>query len=294
METARCKAFLRAVDMGSMTSAAESLGYTTAAVSQLVASLESELGMKLLDRSRRGVTLTHAGAEMLPVIRQLVSDESALYERASEIKGLLAGTVTIASYPSMATYWLPAVIQNFRADYPNIEIHLMEGIRQEIIEWISDGTADMGFLSDIGEMDCDWIRLAGDRMVAVLPRSHPLADAERYPVKRYLKEDFIMPALGRDVDLEAVLKRNHVQPQIRFSTMEAPAVFALIESGLGVSLANELCTTMWSERLAVLPLDPPEFITYGIGTPHNHYLSPAAEKFKEYAVRMLSTQDRKK
>ena len=53
METARCKAFLRAVDAGSMTSAAESLGYTSAAVSQLVASLESELGMKLLDRSRR-------------------------------------------------------------------------------------------------------------------------------------------------------------------------------------------------------------------------------------------------
>ena len=288
MEIARCKAFLRAVDTGSMTAAAESMGYTTAAVSQLVASLENELGLRLLDRSRRGVTLTRAGEEMLPLIRQLAADESALYERASEIKGLLAGTVTIASYPSMATHWMPDVIRKFQADDPNIEIHLMEGIRQEVIEWITDGTADMGFLSDVGEMDCDWLRLADDRMVAVLPKDHPQADAESYPIKRYTEESFIMPALGRDVDLEAVLKKHHVMPQIKFSTMEAPVVFALIESGLGVSLANELCTRLWSGRLAILPLDPPETITYGIGTPKNHYMSPAAEKFKEYAIRMLA------
>ena len=97
-----------------------------------------------------------------------------------------------------------------------------------------------------------------------------------------------MPALGRDVDLEAVLNKHHVEPKIKYSTMEAPAVFALIRNGLGVSLANELCTTMWKDKLAILPLDPQEIITYGIGTPRNHYLSPAAEKFQEYAVRLLA------
>lgn len=291
METARCKAFLRAAEAGSLTAAAEALGYTPSGVSQLVSALENELGLKLLERTKKGVALTNAGEQMLPVIRQFLADEQMIYEVASDIKGLSVGRVTIASYPSVATYWLPEVIRRFQEDYPRIEIRLMEGIQQEMAEWIREGVADMGFQTYTEPMDCDWLPLTEDRMVAVLPKEHPLAGESAYPLARCEEEEFIMPALGHDVDVEALLDRYRIKPNIKFSTMENPVMLSMIQSGLGMSIMNELCTAMWTERLCILPLDPPSEVTFGIATAKNRHISPAAEKFIEYAVKMLTRKD---
>ena len=288
METARCKAFLAAVDEGNLTRAAEKLGYTPSGVSQLINALEDDLGFKLLERTKKGVSLTDSGIVMLPEIRRFLSTEDSIYELASDIKGLSVGTVNIASYPSVATYWLPEVIKKFQNDYPGIKINLLEGIRQEMMEWIKEGTADMGFLIYSEPMDCEWIDLAEDRMVAVLSKEHRLADKTHYPIKECANDDFIMPALGHDVDVENLLDEYGIEPDIKFTTMENPVMFALIESGLGMTVTNELCTTIWADRLSIKPLDPEINVTFGIAYQKGHHLSPASKKFMEYSVKMLT------
>ncbi len=288
MDTARCKAFLAAVDEGNITKAADKLGYTPSGVSQLITALEDDLGLKLLERTRKGVKLTDDGSMILKDIRRFINSETAVYEMASDIKGLTVGTVNISSYPSVATYWLPEVIKKFQKDYPSIKINLLEGIRQEMMEWINDGTADMGFLIYSEPMDCEWIDLAEDRMVAVLPKNHKYADKTHYPIVECVKDDFIMPALGHDVDVENLLDEYGLKPEIKFTTMENPVMFAMIESGLGMTFTNELCTTIWADRLAIKPLDPEVNVTFGIAYNENHHLSPASKKFMEYAVKMLT------
>lgn len=290
METARCKAFLSAAQCGSLTAAADELGYTPSGVSQLVTALEDDLGFKLLDRTKKGVSLTREGERILPEIRRFVADETAIYEKASDINGMTVGSVTISSYPSVATYWLPSVIRKFREDYPGIEINLMEGIQQEMMEWINEGTADIGFLTYTEAMNCEWIPLAEDRMVAVLANDHPLADCDAYPLDHCEQEDFIMPALGHDVDVEELLTKHHIKPDIKFSTMENPVMMGMIRAGLGMSIMNELCTTLWKDQLTIIPLDPPAYVTFGIAYARNRHQSPAAEKFMEYAVRMLTRE----
>ena len=133
MESARCKAFLAAVETGSFTKAAEKLNYTTSGVSQLVAALEKELGISLFIRKKQGVTLSDDGNRLLPAIRSFLQQEERIYQTASEIRGLSTGEITIAAYPSMSAHWLPQVIRTFQNDYPHIQVNLMEGIRQEII-----------------------------------------------------------------------------------------------------------------------------------------------------------------
>lgn len=293
MESARCKAFVAAAECGSFTAAAGKLGYTPSGVSQLVTALEKELGFPLLDRSRRGVTLTGEGERFLPEIRGFLGKEDHIYELAAEVRGLTVGSVAIASYPSVATYWLPAVIREFQTDYPEIELRLMEGIRQEMLEWIDQGIADMGFLTYTEPMDYEWIPLAEDRMVAVLPVDHPLAGCESYPLSRCEKEGFIMPALGHDVDVEALLTENRIRPHIKFTTLENPATLAMIQNGLGMSIMNELCTTGWNRKLVKLPLEPEKNLTFGIAVPSVRHASPASRRFLEYAVRMLTRPERR-
>lgn len=128
METARCRAFLAAAETGSFSRAAEMLRYTPSGVNQLVTALEKEIGFSLFSRSTKGVALTANGQLLLPVIREILHQEDKLFELSAQMNGLLIGTVTIAAYSSIATHWLPAVIQDFQENYPHVEIKLMEGM----------------------------------------------------------------------------------------------------------------------------------------------------------------------
>ena len=173
MESARCKAFLAAVASGSLSKAAEELNYTPSGVSQLVTALEEEFGLPLLKRSKKGVSLTPEGESLLPAVSAYIRQERRIYQLAAEVKGLDIGSITIAAYSSIATHWLPKVIANFRRDYPNIRIKLLEGVRQEVKTWLAEGRADIGFLSDGDDVESEyrWIPLAEDPMVAVLVRA---------------------------------------------------------------------------------------------------------------------------
>lgn len=288
METARCRAFLAAAETGSFSRAAEVLRYTPSGVNQLVSALEKEVGFSLFSRSTKGVALTANGQLLLPVIREILHQEDRLFELSAQMNGLLIGTVTIAAYSSIATHWLPAVIRAFQQDYPHVEIKLMEGIWQEVSQWLEERTADIGFFSYQENMPFEWIPLAEDPMVALLPRSHPLAEASCYPLGNCEQDSFIMPALGCDDDVEALFARSHVRPNIRYTTIENFSAMSMVEQGLGVSVMNRLITEKRICDVAMIPIDPPASITLGAALHSHTEASPAVKMFLKYAVRMLT------
>lgn len=288
METARCRAFLAAAETGSFSRAAEMLRYTPSGVNQLVTALEKEIGFSLFSRSTKGVALTANGQLLLPVIREILHQEDKLFELSAQMNGLLIGTVTIAAYSSIATHWLPAVIRAFQQDYPHVSIRLMEGIWQEVSGWLDDRTADIGFFSYQDGMPYEWIPLAEDPMLALLPPDHPLAGASAYPLKDCEQDDFIMPSLGCDDDVEALFRRNGIVPKIRFTTMESFSAMSMVEQSLGISVMNQLITEGHICNIVKLPLDPPSQITMGVALHSKADASPAVKMFLKYAVRMLT------
>jgi DNA-binding transcriptional LysR family regulator len=288
METARCRAVLAAAETGSFSRAAEVLRYTPSGVNQLVTAFENELGFSVFRRSTKGVSLTENGQLLLPTVREFLRQEDRLFELATEINGLLIGSVTIAAYSSIATHWLPAVIRAFQQDYPHVSIRLMEGIWQEVSGWLDDRTADIGFFSYQDGMPYEWIPLAEDPMLALLPPDHPLAGASAYPLKDCEQDDFIMPSLGCDDDVEALFRRNGIVPKIRFTTMESFSAMSMVEQSLGISVMNQLITEGHICNIVKLPLDPPSQITMGVALHSKADASPAVKMFLKYAVRMLT------
>ena len=287
MESARCKAFMYAADTGSFTKAAERLNYTPSGVSQLVGALENETGLTLLRRTRKGVTLTPDGEILLPAVREFLEKENRIYELAAEVKGLLVGSVTIAAYSSISTHWLPEGIRDFEQDYPQIEIRLMEGIRQEVTRWLDEKKADIGFLSYQEPMPYEWTPLDYDEMLAVLPKDHLYASKESYPLINCETDSFIMPALGRDDDVVSLFERNGIKLNIHFATLENFATMAMIEKGLGMSVMNNLITEKWNCDIVKIPVDPPSRITLGLAVPSYKQASPAVKRFIKYAVERL-------
>ena len=249
------------------------------------------MGFSLFSRNTKGVALTANGELLLPVVREFLRQEDRIFELSAEMNGLLIGSVSIAAYSSIATHWLPAVIREFQRDYPNVKIKLMEGIWQEVSQWLDERVADIGFLSYQENMPYDWIPLADDPMLALLPWDHPLAKAEAYPLENCAKDRFIMPALGCDDDVEALFARSHIEPNICYTTLENFSAMSMVEQGLGVSVMNRLITQKRVCDIAMIPIDPPASITLGAALHSRTDTSPAVKMFLRYAVRMLTKKE---
>ncbi len=288
MDTARYRAFVEAVDKGSLSQAAKTLNYTPSGVSQLISALERDLGFPLLERTKHGVRLTKTGETLLPVVRAVVQEEERLKEMSSEINGLTIGSVTIGSYPSVATHWLPKVIKTFHEHYPKIEIRVMEGIHQEIDDWLSTYQVDLAFMSQAPNSPYEWIPLGTDSMVAVLSLDHPLAHADYYPIERVEEEAFIMPGLGHDIDTMHVLEKYNLKPHVVIETIENASMLAMVEQGMGMSVVNSLLTKKLNFDIALVPIKPEDSIIFGLAIQSLSDASPAVRRFAEYAIDQLN------
>ena len=291
METSRYRAFIKAVDLGSFSKAAKELAYTPSGVSQLISALEKDVGFSVLERTRSGVKPTENGKRILPIARAIIQEEDRLFQMSAELKGLSVGSVTIGSYPSVASHWLPKVLKAFREQFPNIEIRVMEGIHQEISEWLDNKEVDFGFMSYDPRTTYDWIPLAHDPMIAVLPANHPLANEKCYPLEECSNEDFIMPGKGQDIDTLGVLSRHDLHPRIAYETIETAATLGMIEAGMGITITNSLSTEKYDFKVSKIPIEPSEAILVGIAIPDKNTCAPAARHFIEFATKRLQQSD---
>ena len=175
-------AYLRAVETGSITQTANELGYTQSAVSKMIADLENEWQVRLLNRGRAGIELTSEGLALLPAIRAVVKDYYDLGFAVSELHGLQSGLLRIGCFTSLSTSVLPNVLKAFHEKYPNIRIQLFNGEYEDIALWLRRGTVDCGFLALPAAPEFETTFLLRDSFVAILPEEHPLAHDEVFPV----------------------------------------------------------------------------------------------------------------
>lgn len=288
MDTQKYRALLRAVELGSFSAAAEDMGYTPSGVSHMVEAVEAQLGFTLLRRGHGGVVLTENGRRLLPKLRELVHTEALLLEEAQALRGLSQGQVTIGSYSSIAAHWLPQVLRVFQQEHPGVAIRLMEGVHQELDGWMEERLVDFCLYSHPPLPGCEWIPLRNDPMLAVLPPGHPLAGEKAVKPEQCCGEPFIMPSRGDDYDVVNMLREYGIEPMVKFSTIENYAALSMVECGLGISIMNELITKGRTNRVVMLPFDPPRHIVLGIAVPALAHASPAARAMIGAIRRMLA------
>ena len=106
MNFGQYEAFVKAVEVGTMTQAAEELGYSQSGLTRALSSLEEEWGVRLLMRGRNGVQLTPEGVRLLPDIRTVLHDQRRLAEHIDEINGLRDGLIRVGTFNSVSAQWL--------------------------------------------------------------------------------------------------------------------------------------------------------------------------------------------
>lgn len=275
-------ALQKIVELGSFAKAADALGYTQSAVSQMISSLENELQIKLVNRFRTGTKLTIEGEELYPYIEQLVYQYFSMQEKTKEIKGLETGVIRMGTIASISAHWLPVLFKEFQEQYPGVEFIIHQGDYTSIQDWIKAGVIDFGFINPNAAGGIKTLVLKEGNMPAVLPEHHPLTERDVIPLELLASEPFILLEEGHYYEPLEAFKAIGCKPNIKYTIHDDYSIMTMIEAGLGVSILAELILHRTNYRLALRPTDPPVTRTIAIGYKDKAGLPMAARRFIEH------------
>ncbi len=282
MSIKKYETLLQTVDLGSLTRAAELLGYTQSAISHMLTGLEEELGLRLIVRDRSGVRLTPEGQRLLPSIRQVVKANQEVLRQVAEYHGLEEGGVRIGTILSISVHLLPDLLASFSQLHPKLEFELLQGRYEDIERWISEGRIDCGFVRlPLLLQHLDHDLLLEEEILAIFPENRSLEEGP-FPVEHLREEPFILRPDALEVEMRAILKKSSCRPKITYSAKDDCGVMAMVERGLGMSIMPELLLRGERHRLKKKSLDPKEFRKICLAYKEFQTLPPAARQFVEF------------
>jgi molybdate transport repressor ModE-like protein len=246
---------------GSLSAAARQLGYTQPAITHHIRRLEREAGTPLVARAGRGIRLTEAGRALAAHADAVLARLAVAEEEVAAIAGLRAGRARLASFPSSSATLVPAALAQLRASHPLIEVSLVEAEPPTSLALLRRGDCDLALTFEYAGVAVDEgsdfakTPLLTDRLLAVLPTGHPLAQAGVVRLEQLSTETWIAGCERcRDHLLRAAAAAGFT-PRIAFATDDYIAVQRLVAEGLGVALLPELVlATVQLPGLTATPL----------------------------------------
>ncbi|HJV30986.1 MAG TPA: LysR family transcriptional regulator [Bacillales bacterium] len=282
MNIQKYMAFVKAVEYGSFTRAADALNYTQSGISRMINDLESDWGISLFERGRAGISLTSDGLKLLPQLKRICNEHEILMMQIEDLHDIQSGMIRIGTFSSVATHWLPNMIKFFKKDYPNIDFELLLGDYTEIENWIIEGRVDFGFLRLPTKAEIETIFLEQDRLLVIIPQDHPLVNCELFPIDGLLKSPFMLLEKGAKAEISEIFEKHHISPQVNFTTWDDYAIMSMVENGLGISILPELILKRIPHKIIAKELEVPAFRNIGVAMREQKSLSLASKKFLEY------------
>jgi DNA-binding transcriptional LysR family regulator len=285
-------------EQGSFGGAARSLGYTQSAISQQIAALERIVGQQLIDRpgGPRPVTLTDAGSLLLTHARGINARLAAAQADLDAFGNGDSGPLRIGTYQSVGARVLPTLLAAFRADWPKVDIRLVESTDdRELLELVERGEIDVSFcVFPLEPGPFESVELMRDPYVLVAPADAPLAAREKPPTIREILE---LPLISYRTcrmtsRVEERLRIAGHEPNIVFRSDDNGTVQALVAAGVGLALVPRLTVDPADESIAVIELGdrvPPRII--GVAWHADRQLTPAARMFIEAAETVCRSKE---
>ncbi len=285
------QAFRAVAELGNFRRAAEAVRISQPAFSRRIEKLEEALGVKLLERTTRRVSLTAIGREFDRKVQQLLDDVDNTLLAIRGVAATRMGEVTIACVPSTVYYFLSEVISRYHERYPKIRVKVFDASANDVLAAVASGEADFG-LNFIGsqEADIEFKPLLQERFVVACRRDHELARKRRVSWTELAKYDFISVSKtsGNRLLLDQALAHVPGRPQSIFETQHVTTTLGMVEAGLGVAAVPALAMPAADHPLLVsVPLvDPIVTRNVGLIRRKSRSLSPTAQQLYEFLMDM--------
>ncbi|MBN9590073.1 MAG: LysR family transcriptional regulator [Alphaproteobacteria bacterium] len=260
MTLEQLRIFVAVAERQHVTRAAAALGLAQSAVSAAIAALESRHRIKLFHRIGRGIALTDAGELFLIEARGVLARAETAEQRLSDLGGLKRGRLRLWASQTIAGYWLPRHLADFRRAYPGITIELSIGNTAEAAAGVLDGSADLGFAEGLViDPLLSVTEVARDRLVLVVAPDHPWSARKRVALADFPQSDWVLreEGSGTRAIFEAALADAGVKLPANRVVMSLPsneAVRGAAAAGLGAAvLSASVVAAMLEAEMLVAP-----------------------------------------
>jgi LysR family carnitine catabolism transcriptional activator len=263
--------------------AAERLRLSQPAVSAHIRQLERQVGVALVHRTTRHVSLTNEGKAFAARARRALDELEIASQDLRELAAVQRGRVVVACIVPMMAMVVPTVIKRVRELHPGLEIEIRDVLSAQLDALITSGEADFGIGPRPSGTQVTFTRLERDDFVAAVPHDHPLAGREAISLKELAEYPIITTTRNTNARtvLERALGELHQAVQPAFELVHHLSVGKMVEAGLGVTLLPRSAVgSLSSARIVTVELKSPRiFRELGLITRREYQFSPAAQAF---------------
>jgi molybdate transport repressor ModE-like protein len=265
LDLKRLRVLAEVARQGSFSAAADTLYLSQSAVSQQVATLEKEVGMPLLERTRNGPKLNDAGHVLVGHAEAALARLEEAEHELKAIAGLEGGELRMASFPSASATLLTEALAQFGGRYPEVRLTVTEAEPEQSLPRLRAAEVDLAIVFDYpmlpsqaDERDIERALLLTESMYLALPNSHPLAKADTVQLADLADEAWlcgVCPSSCGDVVKQACREAGF-DPRIAFESDEYQVLQAYVAAGLGFTLLPDLALPALHSDLVVRPTKP--------------------------------------
>ncbi|NIB43271.1 LysR family transcriptional regulator [Pseudomaricurvus alkylphenolicus] len=291
MDLRKLQIFCRVAELGSVSRAAESLHMAQPAVSIAVKKLEEELDTVLLQRSKRQVTPTREGLELLQRASAILQQVEALQSDLQARKQLLQGEITIACPSMVATYFLPQLLGDFLTQHSGLTASITQTGTRRIEELLLNQELELGVVTRReGEPldshpDLELIALVADEIQVCVGTEHPYRERQQIdvselndvPMVLYEKDYFIRQSFDQ------LCRQAEIQPDIRMQTNFLPLIVRMVRQHLGITVGLSMMAREETD-IQGIPLQPARHIQLAVARRRDQVISRANQAFMDWLV----------
>lgn len=277
------QAFVAVAERASFRAAAEDLHLSQPALSRRIEKLESLLGARLLERTTRSVSLTNVGRVFLERARSAIDELESAVLSIGDLAVQRGGLVTVACVPSVAYYFLPAVIREFNERFPRIRVRIIDETANTVLNSVVTGRADFG-ISFFGtqEPDVDFKAVLRENFVLAVRKDHAWARRRSVSWEELNQERFMTVAKesGNRLLIDDALAKSGKRTVSAFEVSHIMTLLGLVEAGLGVAAVPQLALPLSDHAtLAGITLEHPKVTrTLGLITRRGRPMAPVAQE----------------
>jgi DNA-binding transcriptional LysR family regulator len=256
MNLAAFEAFVKVMETGSISMAADQLFITQPAVTKRIHSLEEYFGVKLFESAGRGVQATHAAHSLLPKVKSWLNELGDIHHTLSHEQNEVQGKLKLGTSHHIGLHHLPHHLRRYAQDYPNVRLDVRFVDSEQAHEQVLAGDLELAFLTLPPQLDprLKYVTIWNDPLVFVAAPFHPLAQAQNLKLQDLLAYPSLLPAAQTytsQITL-AEFEKQGVKPKITMSNNPLESIRMLVSIGLGWSV---LPKTMVNDGLVQLDIN---------------------------------------
>jgi LysR family transcriptional regulator, carnitine catabolism transcriptional activator len=250
------RALIALDDVRHFSLAAERCNVTQSAFSQMISKLESDVGLRLVDRDRRRVSLTPDGERLVASARRIVAELDEIGADLRDRASMGKGRVAVATSPPFAAHWLPPLIAQFRAKYPGIRVDLFDQLPPRCMELVRERQADFAILSAPGPLaGLQYRVLLQESFVLACPSAHRLASRKRIELTDLEGARLIRYARTGSIGQHLEYLMRGISVEQAMEVEQLPTVAGLVAAGLGVSVVPSIAIPFFDRaKVALVPV----------------------------------------